>query len=606
VSTPEGYVVIWPSDGQDGDSWGVYGQRLGADGERLGAEFRLNEATTSDQRRLGLASCPDGSFVASWGDYGNDVARWGVVGRRFGPDGQPLGGQFALHAPFSAPEYGEPRVACAADGRLLAVWHTVPPGNRGNEVHAQLFDASGQRQGPELNVSGPASGGSLNAHVAALPGGYAVVWERFDDMGIVARRLDANGAPAGPAIGVAVVGAMGLGNEDVAADAAGNFAVTWSDAFDVFAQRFDALGRPLGGRVAINTPPGTFDGWRSFPNMAMDAAGNYVVAYEDSLLEPVAGRDTRSVFARRVSALAPLALQVDPSGNGVLERGEQAEVRPAWRNLGSVEQEFTARLDSLLAPVPGVQEIVDGDATYAPLAGAASEACTDCYQVKVDAGLPPGVTHYDVSAVERLGAETQDVEQEWVLHVGGSFEDVDRTSAYYRSIETLLHRNVTPGCDATHFCPTAALHRDETASWLLLAREGGQYMPWLCVPGRPRFTDVPSTNPYCAFVQDFAARGITSGCGPGLYCPQADVTRAEMSVFLLRTLDATLSPPACTTPVFTDVPASSPFCRWIEELARRGVVAGCGNGAFCPDQAVTREQMAAFVAATFGLTLYGP
>jgi hypothetical protein len=41
---------------------------------------------------------------------------------------------------------------------------------------------------------------------------------------------------------------------------------------------------------------------------------------------------------------------------------------------------------------------------------------------------------------------------------------------------------------------------------------------------------------------------------------------------VLRTLDGTLSPPACTTPLFADVPASSPYCRWIEELARRGVV----------------------------------
>jgi hypothetical protein len=58
--------------------------------------------------------------------------------------------------------------------------------------------------------------------------------------------------------------------------------------------------------------------------------------------------------------------------------------------------------------------------------------------------------------------------------------------------------------------------------------------------------------------------------------------------------------------MFGDVPASSPFCRWIEELARRGVVSGCGNGNYCPSAAVTREQVSVFVAAGFGLTLYGP
>jgi hypothetical protein len=53
-------------------------------------------------------------------------------------------------------------------------------------------------------------------------------------------------------------------------------------------------------------------------------------------------------------------------------------------------------------------------------------------------------------------------------------------------------------------------------------------------------------------------------------------------------------------------PATSPFCRWIEELARRGVVSGCGGGNYCPSSPVTREQMGVFIAATFALTLYGP
>lgn len=43
---------------------------------------------------------------------------------------------------------------------------------------------------------------------------------------------------------------------------------------------------------------------------------------------------------------------------------------------------------------------------------------------------------------------------------------------------------------------------------------------------------------------------------------------------------------------FQDVPASSPFCRWIEQLARDGLSAGCGDGKFCPQGVVTRQQLA--------------
>jgi hypothetical protein len=97
-----------------------------------------------------------------------------------------------------------------------------------------------------------------------------------------------------------------------------------------------------------------------------------------------------------------------------------------------------------------------------------------------------------------------------------------------------------------------------------------------------------------------------SGCGGGNYCPTSAVTREQMAVFVLRTLDPALSPPACATPIYNDVPAASGFCRWIEELTRRSVVTGCGGGNYCPTAAVTREQMGVFISATFGLTLYGP
>ena len=75
---------------------------------------------------------------------------------------------------------------------------------------------------------------------------------------------------------------------------------------------------------------------------------------------------------------------------------------------------------------------------------------------------------------------------------------------------------------------------------------------------------------------------------------------------MLRTLDPNLDPPACVQgqEIFDDVPFDSPFCRWIEELFRRSVVTGCGQGLYCPTSAVSREQMSVFLTVTFGLTLY--
>jgi predicted TIM-barrel enzyme len=140
--------------------------------------------------------------------------------------------------------------------------------------------------------------------------------------------------------------------------------------------------------------------------------------------------------------------------------------------------------------------------------------------------------------------------------------------------------------------------------FVLAAKEGAGYQPPAC--GTPVFGDVPPAHPFCRWIEELARRGVAGGCGGGNFCPEGAVTREQMAVFLLRTLDPALAPPACTVPVFADVPASSPFCRWIEELARRGVTGGCGGGNYCPGQPVTREQASAFIGATFSLALYGP
>ena len=53
------------------------------------------------------------------------------------------------------------------------------------------------------------------------------------------------------------------------------------------------------------------------------------------------------------------------------------------------------------------------------------------------------------------------------------------------------------------------------------------------------------------------------------------------------------------------MPCSSAFATWINELVARGVTAGCGGGLYCPTNPVQRQQMAVFLVTTFGLRLYG-
>jgi serine protease AprX len=180
------------------------------------------------------------------------------------------------------------------------------------------------------------------------------------------------------------------------------------------------------------------------------------------------------------------------------------------------------------------------------------------------------------------------------------FLDVPVGHPFHNLVNTLARNEVTGGCGGGNYCPTASVTREQMAVFLLVAKEGAGYVPPACVT--PMFNDVPCSSPYARWINELATRNVTGGCGGGNYCPGTAVTREQMSVFLLATLEPPgYVPPACVTPSFGDVPCSSPFARWINELATRGITGGCGSGNYCPGNPNTRGEMAVFLVVTFGL-----
>ncbi len=76
-------VVTWNSFGQDGSDWAIVGQRLSFDGSRLGEEFQVNTYTTERQYGSAVGSDGLGSFVVVWESRYQDGDSFGVFGQRF-------------------------------------------------------------------------------------------------------------------------------------------------------------------------------------------------------------------------------------------------------------------------------------------------------------------------------------------------------------------------------------------------------------------------------------------------------------------------------------------------------------------------------------------
>ena len=97
-------------------------------------------------------------------------------------------------------------------------------------------------------------------------------------------------------------------------------------------------------------------------------------------------------------------------------------------------------------------------------------------------------------------------------------------------------------------------------------------------------------------IESLAGAGITKGCTPDRYCPDDPVTRGQMAAFLVRALQ--LSPATGTD--FTDDDTSI-FEADIQTLAANGIPKGCTPDRYCPDDPVTRGQMASFLVRALEL-----
>ena len=125
------------------------------------------------------------------------------------------------------------------------------------------------------------------------------------------------------------------------------------------------------------------------------------------------------------------------------------------------------------------------------------------------------------------------------------------------------------------------------------------------------FADVQPAYWAANFIEQIYTAGVTGGCltTPRMYCPEGTVTRAQMAVFLLRAIHGSsyLPPAVGESTGFADVPVDYWAAAWIKQLAAEGITSGCSSGSYCPEQPVTRAEMAVFLLRSkYGTSYMAP
>ncbi|MYH79002.1 MAG: hypothetical protein F4134_14925 [Acidimicrobiaceae bacterium] len=194
------------------------------------------------------------------------------------------------------------------------------------------------------------------------------------------------------------------------------------------------------------------------------------------------------------------------------------------------------------------------------------------------------------------GAAAQDVQED----AGGTpdrFTDV--TGGVHKpAIDALAERGLFDGteCAEDMFCPGDEMKRWTMAVWLVRVIDEAQPP----AATESSFADVDFESWYLPHIERLAELEVTTGClvDPLRFCPDRSVNRAEMATFLERAFDLEAADPAG----FADTAGNFHEAN-IDALAAARITAGCQSDPprYCPNQPVTRAEMATFLARALGL-----
>ena len=281
-------IVVWQSYEQDGSGWGVYGRRIDSGGNPVGSEFRVNQATTGNQKNADVAVDDDGSFVVVWESDTGDGSGSGVYGRCFSSAGIAEGNAFRVNT-TTALDQSMPVVGMDVNGRFLVVYQTSNnPGGEGENILARGYGPDCSALGAEFEVSTAANDQALPDVAANGANSFVVVWQSNGQdgpaEGIMTRRFNGAGSPLSSE---SVVNEFTSGNqEDPAVDCAANgrCLVVWQDpnhrdgwGYSIQARKLNAAGSPFGSDFQVNT---YYESNQTDPAIAVNQDGETIIAWE--------------------------------------------------------------------------------------------------------------------------------------------------------------------------------------------------------------------------------------------------------------------------------------------------------------------------------------
>lgn len=255
-----------------------------------GGEIRANSYTTGNQNQPSVAMDASGDYVMVWESKYQDGSAYGVFAQRFSAAGLALGGEFQVNT-YTTSDQFLPAVAMDAAGDFVITWTTRGQDGDAYGVYAKRYNSVGIAQGGEFQVNTYTTGSQLRPAVAMdTVGDFVITWSSIGqnavDYDIYAQRYNAAGVAQSSEFKVNTAVSSTQRDPSVAMDAVGDFVIAYQsiyqnpDVGDVFAHRYNAAGIAQGNEFKVNTADALL--LRPFASVASDNAGDFVVSWFDA------------------------------------------------------------------------------------------------------------------------------------------------------------------------------------------------------------------------------------------------------------------------------------------------------------------------------------
>ena len=255
-------IFAWQSEGQDGDAGGIVGRRFGTNGLPLGGEFQVNSYTTSIQSAPSIASDSAGNFLVVWASLGQDGSDYGVFGQRFASSGAPLGGEFRVNT-YTTGFQGHPAAGMDPNGYFIVVWEGEGADDQPFGIFAQRYLNTGTPLGGEFRVNSYTPGNQRYPSVDNDFGRFVVVWQSDGQdgsgYGIFAKKFIFGSGSSYPEFRVNTFTTGAQAHPKVATTGVLDCAITWEsgDAQDpqggIFAMFYYGCSIPSSMEYHVNT-----------------------------------------------------------------------------------------------------------------------------------------------------------------------------------------------------------------------------------------------------------------------------------------------------------------------------------------------------------------